>query len=565
MKLSPFLIIYTNFVRVEAHAGFNSVTENQDLARLQLFGDYGEKFFLQNKEVLTKGFYEKWAGQKREFRKEIRRIEQIYDQNCPIDISNSEKNENHEKIESLEPFNLANRMRNINLFVQKWSNENISRCEAYSKISRRWEKIESLWEAEIQNNLKLQANLTNDEVMLSNKYIPGKPCGRIYSNFNLGGESMLLYDSATAFNGFNDLSKTDFGAKTLFSMQPFEDCYIRAYQLKNKQGYSAVCDNPSGCGPLMLDPSGNFYSLEELGFLIHGSAQSVYCYCNTPAPRFCAEIFKNDDDKPISTTAGNGAKVFDGAKLGYASSMGIPQALDYVFLPDKSLSKIHVYGGCEVTIWNQMNEKGDSFTCPGYDDGYTCHYNSLGEVGNDKTQCVKCTCPVDFLSIEYEQDRADWVLDLNMASGYSVDILIAENRCNPDTVKPHQCSDIELQSSQSKTVQSQHSWGYIFKAGVTYSASASLKLEGFGVKTSESFTVEQSLSTGAVYTASETISSSQKCVAKPMTKVTCRYVAYEGEIEVEYTINWKNHAPTHGTYRGHGWTLRLETDAEKIL
>ena len=211
-----------------------------------------------------------------------------------------------------------------------------------------------------------------------------------------------------------------------------------------------------------------------------------------------------------------------------------------------------------------MNQKGDSFTCPGYDDGYICHYNSLGEVGNDKTKCVRCLCPAEFLSIEYDTDRNDWVLDLDMKSGYSVDILIAENRCNPDTISPQECSDIELLSSQSKTVQSQHNWGFIFKEGVSYKLETSAKLDGFGVSEAMTFNYETSVSTGAVYTDSQTISSTQKCVAKPMTKVTCRYVAYQGEIVVGYKINWKNHAPTYGTYRGHGWTLRLESDAEDI-
>ena len=174
----------------------------------------------------------------------------------------------------------------------------------------------------------------------------------------------------------------------------------------------------------------------------------------------------------------------------------------------------------------------------------------MGTVGNDEASTIKCKCPVEFESIEYDTPQEDWVLDLDGASGIVMDELSVYNTCNPAFVS---CTDMTLSSTQSTTVKSQHNWGYVFKAGVSYTAGASASFMGFGASESITISAEVSQSNGGFYERDQTVSSTQNCVARPMTRVNCRYTAYKGTIEVGYTIYWKNAAPTRGTYSGEGW------------
>ena len=207
--------------------------------------------------------------------------------------------------------------------------------------------------------------------------------------------------------------------------------------------------------------------------------------------------------------------------------------------------------GCQVEIWEETESRGDYFTCPGDDDGDWCHSNSLGTVGNDKASTIKCTCPVEFESIEYDTPREDWDLDLDWTSAVVIDELVVTNTCNPAYTL---CSDTTLSSTQSKTVKAEHNWGYVFKAGVSYTPGASASFIGVGDSEPITISAEVPQSNGGSYEIDQTVSSTRtKCVAKPMTKVNCKYFAYKGTIEVGYTIYWKNASPTRGTYRGQEW------------
>ena len=56
----------------------------------------------------------------------------------------------------------------------------------------------------------------------------------------------------------------------------FLDCYIRAYQHYNKEGYSSICSKENGCS----------VTLNQYGVLTENAASSVYCYCDAPSKNF---------------------------------------------------------------------------------------------------------------------------------------------------------------------------------------------------------------------------------------------------------------------------------------
>ena len=212
---------------------------------------------------------------------------------------------------------------------------------------------------------------------------------------------------------------------------------------------------------------------------------------------------------------------------------------------------------------------------------------NLGTVGNDEASTIKCTCPVEFDGIEYDTPRSDWVLNFDQTSGVQLNQQVAINNCNPamDTnciliitkqitririsVYIHntaysQCTDTSESWTDSLTLSTQHSWGYVFKAGVTYTEGASVEVDGVGAQSSVSFSVEESWSTGGSTTKTQTVTSTELCTAKPMTRVDCQYMAYKGSIEMGYTIYWKNASPTRGVYRGTGWKSVLHATTTNL-
>jgi len=288
--------------------------------------------------------------------------------------------------------------------------------------------------------------------------------------------------------------------------------------------------------------------------LTENEASSVYCYCDAPKPKSCGVIYEHDDN---DRTRDGFATIYDGAKLGYRYSLDASP----VYVRNDGLSSMHANGGCQIEIWKDYNASGDYFKCPGYDNGYWCHGNSLGSVGNDEASSITCKCPVEFLSIVYDTPQSDWDLDLD---GTSVQLihLTLENGCDPAVVGD--CPDQSYQWSESKTLTSERNWGNVFKKGVSYTENASASFEGFGVSESITMTAEESWSTGGSKSVSQTVSSTTPCVAPPKTRVNCQYMAYKGTIEIGYTIYWKNAEPSRGTYIGEGWKSDLIVTTEPL-
>ena len=187
----------------------------------------------------------------------------------------------------------------------------------------------------------------------------------------------------------------------------------------------------------------------------------------------------------------------------------------------------------------------------------------MGTVGNDEASTIKCSCPVEFERIEYDTPTDQWVINRDAgATGVIIQEIILPNKCN--LADQSRCSSISLDPSLSITRKSYHNWGHIFKAGVTYSAEASASLEGLGVKESITISAEESISSGGSREQDQTISAQGKCIAPANSKATCRYMAYKGTVEVDYTIYWKNASPTRGKYIGAGWQHNFQYTVEDI-
>jgi len=405
------------------------------------------------------------------------------------------------------------------------------------------------WESELKKNPVFQEEFKKEEKYLRN-YDGARPCGKIFTQFGLHGNSYELYDAAVdGFNGIDHLGDTDFGNDELMSMMPYENCYIRAYQHSNREGYSNICSETYGCSVV---PSYNQGALPE------NEATSVYCYCDAPKPKQCGTIFKNDGD---DTWEEGYATIFDGAKLGFEWSLDEPTQ----YVSNDDLSLINAFGGCQVDIWEDRHAGGDHFTCPGLDNGNWCHHSSLGYVGNDEATTISCTCPVDFDYIEYDvpQDQWDSIGTDTSAPARQIDKIELVNSCNLD---PDRCSDtmLTLDPTRSITTSSSHNWGHIFKAGVSYTAGASASFEGMGIEESITISADTEDSEGGSHEKTETMSATGSCKAPPNSKAHCLYMAYQTEIKVGYTIHWKNSSPTRGTYQAVGWYQRFTNNIEDL-
>ena len=126
------------------------------------------------------------------------------------------------------------------------------------------------------------------------------------------------------------------------------------------------------------------------------------------------------------------------------------------------------------------------------------------------------------------------------------------------------CADQTYQWTKSETLKSRHSWGEIYKYGVSYAQKASISLEGIGVSSTVTFSADMTQSYGGFHETDQTVSSTTVCTAKPGTVVTCQYIAYKGKIKIGYTIYWKNATPTRGVYEGYGWKSHLITKTRKL-
>ena len=187
----------------------------------------------------------------------------------------------------------------------------------------------------------------------------------------------------------------------------------------------------------------------------------------------------------------------------------------------------------------------------------------MGKVGNDRASSITCSCPLDIDRITYDSPRDKWKLQFDDSKAINIDEIQLTNNC--DSRNSEICSDDETNSEREISVTTQHNWGTIFKAGVSYTATASVELEGIGgMETSYTTSFETEKQTGGSHETGKTIKSSLKCVAKPGTKKTCRQLALKGVVEMGYTIWWTNGRSTKGKYIGEGWKLQTITNSEVI-
>ena len=202
--------------------------------------------------------------------------------------------------------------------------------------------------------------------------------------------------------------------------------------------------------------------------------------------------------------------------------------------------------------------KSAMFKCPGFDDGHWCHHFDLGKVGNDQASAIRCTCPIRFLSIEYDIPQAYWAATVNESSKVLLNTITVANQCNPAEV--NNCPNEEADNIETITETFQHSWSNVFSVGVTYSEGASVTLGAgdlaFG-STGAGLSFQDSQSPGGFVEIDQTVESLDKCIATPMTSVTCKFFFYEATIEVGYTMYWKNSPSTRGTYKARGNVIRM--------
>ena len=102
----------------------------------------------------------------------------------------------------------------------------------------------------------------------------------------------------------------------------------------------------------------------------------------------------------------------------------------------------------------------------------------------------------------------------------------------------------------------------MFEVGMTYSTEIGLEVDGLSGKTTVTKHDTQRTTVGHSFQDSQTVSASVSCVAKPMTKVTCQYIAFKGTVSVGYTIHWKDGTTTRGIYEGEGWRRDVKTSTE---
>ena len=117
---------------------------------------------------------------------------------------------------------------------------------------------------------------------------------------------------------------------------------------------------------------------------------------------------------------------------------------------------------------------------------------------------------------------------------------------------------INLFKTKYKTtvVSSTHTWSKVYEKGVTNSAEGGVTFKGIGFKKTIVTNDKNANGKGGSHTQTLKLGSNVPCVALPYTAVSCIYMAYKGEIEVGYTIHWKNGSQTKGVYQGEGWNLK---------
>lgn len=262
MKLFGLATAQLGLTLAKTDVHFNQDHESPEIAQLKKWNDLAEKFFELHETDLRPSFFRRWGGVNGRFAREIKKLEKNFDRKCSnknrIPIPQDRYRFRRTYAKKIAPerkrrtgeervHNPGHRMRHIVRNVEKWTKEYLTGCPNQDKVIHRWQKFVAKWESELKKNPVFQEEFKKEEKYLRN-YEGARPCGKIFTQFGLHGNSYELYDaSVDGFNGIDHLGDTDFGNDELMSMMPYENCFIRTYQHSNREGYSSICSETYGC------------------------------------------------------------------------------------------------------------------------------------------------------------------------------------------------------------------------------------------------------------------------------------------------------------------------------
>lgn len=166
--------------------------------------------------------------------------------------------------------------------------------------------------------------------------------------------------------------------------------------------------------------------------------------------------------------------------------------------------------------------------------------------------------------------------------------VVVENTCDPSPIcetycdsqficsqkcVPQKCDEVAHQRTYSQTVVNQHTWGNVFKKGVTYAKDFSVTFAAYGMSAGLEISAEYTQSIEVTHSEENTLSYRHTCIAKPMTRVTCTTELYKGYVKTDYKIAWIGGPSiptdsrvqyTRGTYIGQVWAYETITKTEKL-
>ena len=245
-----------------------------------MWNDLAQKFFRMHETDLRKRFHQQWAGTDNKmgrFEKEIKKLEKNFKRKCssknlipgPFQtdkVSRDSVDSYDEFVQEIFPENKpkqsfgqlrvennpGHRMRHIVRNVEKWAEDYLTGCSNQKIVIARWKRFVDRWENEMAKNPIFEEEFKKEEMYLKQtRTNPGRPCGRIYSEFGLHGQSMELFDASVDdeffplpdcvpdcarpcnydANGKCDMYITAFGTNNLMSMIPYPGTRTKSHTI----------------------------------------------------------------------------------------------------------------------------------------------------------------------------------------------------------------------------------------------------------------------------------------------------------------------------------------------
>jgi len=406
MKVSKLVLAQVGLVWSKTDVHFNHDHPSSELAKLEKWNMLAHKFDRLHAEDFRPKFYQKWFGKNGRLDRENWKLEDAFARKCslkhldPNVTVEKEKTKRKRRSTGVDRHhNPGARIMHILNNMSKWAETYLQKCRNSDNVLRRYDRFMAKFEQQLMKNPNFQKEFDDDGVARTNQR-GDRACGRIYNEFGLHGKSRQLYDD----HEIGHLRDTDFGNDNVMSMAPMPGCWLRAYQHDNKEGYSAVCDNPAGCD---LNVS------TVVGALIENQATSVECHCNIPKPKICGAIFEHDgtdaqvNDAMVNSNYNGYLKahpaqwttLWENAVLGNDFDLRSFSKHDISMEPlgNDELSLIVINPGCRFDIWSDYNKGGhhEWYEAPAnqarYIHGST---GGFGSVGNDAASTITCRCNI---------------------------------------------------------------------------------------------------------------------------------------------------------------------------